>query len=485
LLSAAREKRMKNLKRDLFSLLSLASNSTEAYTACLFLENKRKDKFQLVSVHSLSPHIIVDASIQTGQGFLGWVLENNEPLSVNQFDKDTITLGYYSRHENIKSFMATPLLSKKARGALAIDSKKSWVFTNKTQKIIAGFAQQFAYIVEEALSTAEKEKKMVDLFSFSDYLKTLRICKTEKQLLENICRVPREIIPSDSCFLVLVDGEAGQPYLSNAFGFDELFLGKIKIHPYRSISGLVMKNNEPLRLTDIKGTKGNQALFDPDEPSLDVRSVIAVPLGDGEKTFGVLGFTGKRRNQFQSFLVKRSEIVGEIISDMIKKIRLEKDVKTNKEFDTKAKEKDKFYLIKHLQQILPERKKAGRQVSLLTISAKLSTEQHLEENKNNCEEISEHLYSILNNFNQAEDMLIKEDDNYFLLLLENSSQEYAETIVDRITKIINNSHCEIGGNNFEIKAIVGDATFPNDAESPNSLISASIRSYEHSEIELD
>ena len=163
--SAAREKRMKNLKRDLFSLLSLASNATEAYTACLFLENKRKDKFQLVSVHSLSPHVIVDASIETGQGFLGWVLENNEPLSVNQFDKDTITLGYYSRHENIKSFMATPLMSKKTRGALAIDSKKSWVFTNKTQKIIAGFAQQFAYTVEEALSTAEKEKKMIDLIN--------------------------------------------------------------------------------------------------------------------------------------------------------------------------------------------------------------------------------------------------------------------------------------------------------------------------------
>ena len=475
---------MKNLKRDLFSLLSLASNATEAYSACLFLENRNK-KFQLVSVHSLSPHIIVDASIETGQGFLGWVLENNEPLSVNQFDKDTITLGYYSRHENIKSFMATPLLSKKTRGALAIDSKKSWVFTNKTQKIIAGFAQQFAYIVEEALSIAEKEKKMIDLSSFSDYLNTLRICKTEQQLLENICRVPREIFPSDSCFLVLVDGEAGQSYLANAFGFDELFLGKIKIHPYRSISGHVMKKNEPLRLTDIRGAKGKQALFNPDEPSLDARSVIAVPLCDNEKTFGVLGFTGKRRNQFQSFLVKRSEIIGEIISDMIKKIRLEKNIALYKEVKTNSKEEDKFSLIKHLQQILPERKKAGRQISLLTISAKIRLESDLGINENTSEEISEHLWFILSTFNKAGDILIKGDDNCLLLLLENSSQEYAETIVSRITKIINSSPCKIGENDIEIKAIVGDATFPHDAESPDSLLSASIRSYEHSEIELD
>ena len=76
-------------------------------------------------------------------------------------------------------------------------------------------------------------------------------------------------------------------------------------------------------------------------------------------------------------------------------------------------------------------------------------------------------------------------DNCLLLLLENSSQEYAETIVNRITKIINSSPCKIGETDIEIKAIIGDATFPHDAESPDSLMSASIRSYEHSEIELD
>ena len=48
---------------------------------------------------------------------MGWVLENNEPLSVNQFDKDTLVLGYYNRNEDIKSFMATPCLFNQQRGA--------------------------------------------------------------------------------------------------------------------------------------------------------------------------------------------------------------------------------------------------------------------------------------------------------------------------------------------------------------------------------
>ena len=209
---------------------------------------------------------------------------------------------------------------------------------------------------------------------------------------------------------------------------------------------------------------------------------MAIPLSDNEKTFGVLGFTGKRRNQFQSFFVKRTEVIGEIISDMIKKIRLEKKIKTNIVFNSYAKVEEKFYLRNHLEQILPERKKTGRQVSLLTISAKTGLELEIEENESKNEDILQHLWSILSAFNKAGDILIKRDNSCLLLLLENSSQEYAETIVKRITKIINSSHCKIGGNDCGIK---GAATFPHDAEGPDTLISASIRSYEHSEIELD
>ena len=109
---------MTNLERDIFSLITLVSNVTEAYSACLFLENKRRKTYQLTTFHSLSPYILADASVDVGQGFMGWVLENNEPLSVNQFDKDTLVLGYYSRNEDIKSFMATPpALFNQQRGA--------------------------------------------------------------------------------------------------------------------------------------------------------------------------------------------------------------------------------------------------------------------------------------------------------------------------------------------------------------------------------
>ena len=52
---------MTNLERDIFSLITLVSNVTEAYSACLFLENKRRKNYQLTTYHSLSPYILADA----------------------------------------------------------------------------------------------------------------------------------------------------------------------------------------------------------------------------------------------------------------------------------------------------------------------------------------------------------------------------------------------------------------------------------------
>ena len=129
---------MTNLERDLFSLITLVSNVTEAYSACLFLENKRLKRFQLTAYHSLSPHVVADASVESGQGFMGWVLENNEPLSVNQFDKDTIVLGYYGRSEDIKSFMAAPLPPPSTRGRSPSTARKAGASPRGTRRFSRG-----------------------------------------------------------------------------------------------------------------------------------------------------------------------------------------------------------------------------------------------------------------------------------------------------------------------------------------------------------
>ena len=460
---------MTNLERDLFSLVTLVSNVTDAYSACLFLENRRRKVFQLTSYHSLSPHILPEATVETGQGFLGWVLENNEALSVNEFDKDTIVLGYYARSEDIKSFMAAPLPSSLTKGALAIDSKKSWCFTAKSQKILAGFAQQFAYLADGALASAQMERRSIDVGAYSGYLASLRSCESEDQLLNAVCLVPRELLPFDACFLVLRDEEAGTPRLARTSGFGELFLSGLAVNERASVAGYVLKKGEPLRLPDLRGPSGNRPLFHPDEPNIGARSAVAVPLAAGGEAFGVLGFTSRRRGEFDAASLKRAEVAAAPATEALLRLRAERRLSRQAELDPLTGGRSMAGLRARLGEVLRDAGARGRHAALLCIAP-----DEMGDDPSAAEEVALHLHRLLAPAAQGGDVLARHEGARFFLLLQGSSHEHAEAAAEKLIQLINETPCRIGGKTADLTASAGVACFPEHARDPQGLVSASL-----------
>ncbi len=459
---------MTNLERDLFSLITLVSNVTEAYSACLFLENKRRKEFQLTTFHSLSPHITPNASIKHGQGFMGWVLENDEPLSINQFDKDTIVLGYYSRDEDIKTFMAAPLPSTMTKGALAVDGKKRWSFTNKSQKILAGFAQQFAYLVDGALMAAKVERRSVNVESFGSYLASLHSCDSEDQLLNAICLVPRGLVPFTACFLVLKDEEAGVSRLVRTSGFGELFMDDIKISDRSSVSGYVLTKNESLRLPDLR----RRPLFQEGEPGFDAHSVAAVPLIVGGKPIGVLGFTNRQRGQFDPYALKRAEVIAVPVADAVARVRREKKWRQRAEFDPATGGRNFEFLRTRIDEILQYAGPRGRHVALLDIEPDDVNFIRSEYGPVGPEELTRHLFELLKPFARDGDILVRYEGARFFLLLEGTSTEHAEAVADHILMAINENPLRLGQREISLSACVGASCFPENAGDAEALFLA-------------
>jgi len=463
---------MTNLERDIFSLITLVSNVTEAYSACLFLENKRLGRFQLTAYHSLSPHVVADASVEAGQGFMGWVLENNEPLSVNQFDKDTIVLGYYGRSEDIKSFMAAPLPSSRSKGALAIDSKKSWCFTSRDQKILAGFAQQFAYLTDGALAAARAERRSMSVSAFGGYLSALRASESEEQLLNAICQAPRELLPFDACFLVLADEEAGTPRLARTSGFGELFLGEVEISERGSVAGYALSKRESLRLPSLRGRKGARPLFHAEEPRFDARSALCLPLIAGGELLGCLGFTSRERARFDASSVKPGEIVAAAAADALAHRRNEARWRARLEIDPLTGGRNAEYLHSRLPEMLRDAGDRGRQLALLSIAPDAGAAPGIEDAPE--EEVILHLFDALRQFVKGSDILARREGPRFFLLLRDSSQEYAEAAAERIIHIIGRAPFRPGGKEVGITISIGAACFPENAQNPKSLVRASL-----------
>ncbi len=88
--------------------------------------------------HTLSLQINPRLSLQPGDGVIGWVAKNRQPVNIAQFDRDTRNLKLYLKDEGIKSFLAVPVGDA---GVICVDSKRNYVFTEKNQKILLDFAQ--------------------------------------------------------------------------------------------------------------------------------------------------------------------------------------------------------------------------------------------------------------------------------------------------------------------------------------------------------
>ncbi|MFQ6111380.1 MAG: GAF domain-containing protein, partial [Nitrospinota bacterium] len=305
------------LERQLANLIALVSNVTEAYTAALFLENKARSGYQLITYHSLSRHIIPNALILPGQGLVGWVLQNRQPLSVDQFRYETSSLGFYSQEEEIKSFMAAPILSARVDGALAIDSKKSYVFTPKVQKLLIGFSEQFANLLETAVEFSSVQRERVPVGALHSYLSSLSATRGLSSLCNAVCLIPRELLSFDGCFLVLKSEDGKRFHLVRTGGLGELFLQGRVVAEKGSLTGWIVSNERPLRLNDVRGASRKTFLFHPEEPVINFRSFLGVPLSWDGTVFGALGFCAARPLSFDEADQQRAELLALQVSQAL------------------------------------------------------------------------------------------------------------------------------------------------------------------------
>ena len=146
-------------------VLGILCSVLDAYSAVLFLplqatEDGPASAHYLASAFSLGNKLDFGADIQEGRGLVGWILRNREPLLVANFDQRQNHLGYYTDNEeySIKAFMGCALPGGK--GALCVDSKRQYSFSEKDQKMLHLFADLIAQLENDG---RDKEHKRVML----------------------------------------------------------------------------------------------------------------------------------------------------------------------------------------------------------------------------------------------------------------------------------------------------------------------------------
>ncbi len=111
-------------------------------------------EYRIAASFSLSDNLNRNCAIRPGQGQVGWILKNKEPLLVPHFDRRKGSLGYYNEsvEDNIKAFMGCPLPGN--WGALCVDCKRQYSFSEKDQKLLHLFADLVSTLIAEGRDSA-------------------------------------------------------------------------------------------------------------------------------------------------------------------------------------------------------------------------------------------------------------------------------------------------------------------------------------------
>ena len=119
-----------SLKNDLSKIAQLIANINECFTAAIFTTTEQDKTLVPIGVHTLSQNFNYDCQISFGKGLIGWCAENKTQISVCPFSHDSTTLLCYSKDQDLKSFIAVPVLNNnnKLIAVIACDSKKKLCF---------------------------------------------------------------------------------------------------------------------------------------------------------------------------------------------------------------------------------------------------------------------------------------------------------------------------------------------------------------------
>lgn len=205
-ISPVQRKSQSDLAQYLNQLTALIANITEAYTAAIFLADNNQKTLTLGGCHTLSRDFLPETQIGFGCGLIGWTAENGVRISVCPFEHDARTLLCYSKDQDLKSFIAVPILDSNnvLVGVISCDSKKNYAFAKVTEKILLDCASQAAVLISLIKKTvpAGEELQKPDACLLDQIIERLRQYEDEAALLNAVAELPVELVKRDALVVV-------------------------------------------------------------------------------------------------------------------------------------------------------------------------------------------------------------------------------------------------------------------------------------------
>lgn len=454
-------------------LIQLVSNVTEAYTTALFIADNNKHFLKLWKYYSLGDNVNPDAIIPFGVGPIGLVAEDRSDFDLTKFsERDSSLLGLYNKNENIKSFFAVPIINidGNLEGVISIDSKKTFVFSNKDQKNLRLFAIQFANLLYSLRIEKFIDTETSDIEFLHDFCKKISMADDINTIIQIAFKGITKLIECDSYFISLKNCNNTGEFNIVASQSHKNLQGLVFSDQY-GLAGCVIKDKKPFLLGNRKEDFGS-FVFAPSESLGKVKSFLGVPLLLKDEVLGLISLIDSEEDSFNQRDLQVISIMADHISLALSNERFQKEInRLSTSIDGLTGLYNFNGLQAQLDKIIQAISRKRRPLSLLIIDIddfkKINRSFGHEFGNDVLLQIAQLLQDLQKNNNVVSARI---GPDRFALVLPNISESRAYSIAEELCNRINNPAFFIFSKELQITVKIGISSFPEDSSNKYELV---------------
>ena len=446
-------------------LIDLIGNVADAHTTALF--GLTKDKLVMREHFTLSRHLNRDIVIKIGEGPIGLAAQTLKPQLIEHIDSDIG--GIYKKPENLKGFLAVPVVAEDLLGVLIIDTKESYQISIKLQKTLLNFAEQIAWhLHQEKHRTITND--MPSLQELNSYCKFLAESPNRSSVADRLTQIPAAIISFKSIAVIWFEENQKEGRIIGHRGFTH-DLSETVVHFGKGLVGSCAKNRSPLLLRFNSERK--TILFSEDEKTEDLSSAVALPIQLNETLYGVL-LVGSASPEGLSHadLDKLSLIVSAAASALFCSDTKDRWV-YDKNLDPVTGVPNHRFLTEYKLAVSEELFKSNQPVYFLSVQLTNLADLYQTYGVDQGDAFLKQMIALFAKMIPSPKFVFRFSENTFALMLMNRKQKEVDQLQTKLKQLFEYNPLHVNGVAIQASIKWGLSVYPDDAKELFKLISLS------------
>jgi diguanylate cyclase (GGDEF)-like protein len=455
-------------------LIELIGNVADAHTVALFIMEPGEKNLVMREHFTLSQNLDRGAKIPFGKGPIGLAAQTRKSQLIENFDQNTRILGIYTKNQELKNFIALPVIYGEHVAVLAIDTRERYQFSIKLQKILAEFTQQIAWILQpENSDISDKPSARPFLQEINSYCRFLAESPDRSSVADRLTQIPTSLIPCTAIATIWFEEsqEEGRVIGHRGFAHD---LSEIKVLFGKGLVGSCAKNRSPLLMRLHEGRK--TIIFSESEKSEDLQCVATLPIQLNDTLYGVLMVGSSEPNGIShADLDKLALVVSAAASALFCTDTKDRWI-YDKNLDPVTGVPNHRFLAEYHLAVSEEVFQTSRNVFFLTFHITNLTELYEEHGVNRGDAYLKQVMALFSKMIPSPKFVFRLSETCFLIMLMDRSQKDVEHLKSKLKHLLEHNPLNINGTPIEAQTQWGLSSYPREGRDLFSLINISRKS---------